>query len=145
MTPAEQLMKTLIEAWGQADVSPAFDAFDENIVWKSASTCENGAFRFGGVYRGKANVIALLSTISMQYFFQRYTAKEIISEGEIVWGLFDIHGSYLPGGQEHVRKSIVLESAFRCRVRDGKVLEAQSFFDTAALLVQQGELRVDAA
>jgi ketosteroid isomerase-like protein len=145
MTPAEQLMKNVIESWGQADVSPAFDAFDENIVWKSASTCENGAFRFGGIYRGKANVIALLSKISTEYFFQQYTTKEIISKGEIVWGLFDVHGSYLQRGQGQVRKAIALESAFRWRVRDGKILEAQSFFDTAALLVQQGELRVDAA
>ena len=133
-------MKTAVEAWGRADLRPALDAFDENIVWKSASTRDGGVLRFGGVYIGKTNVIALLSKLSTRYFFQRYTAKEIISKGEIVWGLFDVYGNYLPAsGHAQAQKPIALEMAFRWQVRDGKILEAQCFFDTAALLIQQGE------
>lgn len=139
-------MKTVLEAWGQADLAPVLDALDENVVWKSASSCEGDAFRFGGVYRGRGDVHALLSRLSTNYFFQRYVTKEIMSKGEIVWGLFEVHGSYLPtGGRERDRKLIHFESAFRWRVQGGKILEAQSFFDTAALLVQQGALHVAAA
>lgn len=146
MPSAEQLMKTVIEAWGEADLAPVLDALDENIVWKSASSYEGSEFVFGGEYRGRENVIALLSRLSTKYFFRRYTAKEIVSKGEIVWGLFDVRGSYLPpGGCTQDRKIIVLESAFRWRIRDGKILEAQSFFDTAALLAQQGALHTRAA
>jgi ketosteroid isomerase-like protein len=142
VNPGELLMKTVVEAWGQADLEPVRAALDENVVWKSASTCKDGVFRFGGVYRGKSNVLALLALLSANYFFQRYTMKEIISRGEIVWGLFDTDGAYIPtGGSDEDRKPIHFETAFRWRIRDGKILEAQSFFDTAALLVQQGNFR----
>jgi ketosteroid isomerase-like protein len=142
MTAEEHLMKTVVEAWGQADGGPAREAIDENIVWKSAASYEGTTFRFGGVYKGKANVIALLAKLSTQYFFQRYDAKEIISKGEIVWGLFDVYGSYRPTGvYTQAHKPINFETAFRWRIRDGKIAEAQTFFDTAALLAQQGELQ----
>lgn len=143
MTPAEQLMKTLVEAWGQADLGPIRDALDENIVWKSASTFNDGVFCVGGERKGKAEVLALLSRVSINYYFQRYVAKEIVSKGEIVWGLFDAYGNYIPsGGSRPARKPIAFETAFRWRVRNGKILESQTFFDTAALLAQQGELPV---
>jgi ketosteroid isomerase-like protein len=143
VTPEEQLMRTVIEAWGEADVGPVREALDENVVWKSASSCDVGTFRFGGIYRGRANVLTLLSTLSTSYFFRRYSAKEIISNGEVVWGLFDVEGTYLPpGARESERKPIHFETAFRWRIRKGKILEAQSFFDTAALLFQQRELPV---
>lgn len=146
MTPAELLMKTVIESWGNADMRPVLDALDENVIWKSASSCEGGVFRFGGTYRGRPNVVALLSMLSTTYFFRRYAAKEIVSKSDVVWGLFDMQGSYLrSGAQESERRQINLEAAFRWRVRDGKILEAQSFFDTAALLMQQHELRANAA
>jgi len=146
MTPEELLMRTVVEAWGNADMRPALDALDENVVWKSASSCEGGVFRFGGTYRGRANVVALLSTLSTRYFFRQYVAKEIISKGEVVWGLFEMQGSYLPvGGHESDRKLIDLETAFRWRIRNSKILEAQSFFDTAALLVQQRVLHANVA
>ena len=138
-------MKTVLEAWGQADLGPAYDAFDENIVWKSASTNEGGVFHFGGIYKGRTQVIALLSQLSTTYYFQRYVAKEIISKSEIVWGLFEAHGTYIPsGGCASSGKPISIETAFRWRIRNGKILEAQSFFDTAALLAQQGQLPIDA-
>ena len=92
------------------------------------------------------NVITLLAKLSTNYFFRRYVAKEIISKGEVVWGLFDVCGSYvLLGNPDREPKPINLESAFRWRIRDGKILEAQSFFDTAALLIQQGTLHTRAA
>ncbi|MBV9904380.1 MAG: nuclear transport factor 2 family protein [Alphaproteobacteria bacterium] len=139
-------MKTVLEAWGQADLGPGREALDENVVWKSAASYDGHQFVFGGEYRGKAAVLAFLSRLSTRYFFQHYAAKELISKGEIVWGLFDALGTYLPpGGSALDRRPIEFEAACRWRVRDGKILEAQSFFDTAALLMQQGTLRQDAA
>jgi ketosteroid isomerase-like protein len=143
MTPSEHLMKTVLEAWGQADLGPAYEAFDENIVWKSASTNEDGVFRFGGIYKGRTQVIALLSQLSTRYYFQRCVTKEIISNGEIHWGLFEAHGTYIPPGDSaSAGKPINVETAFRWRIRNGKILEVQSFFDTAALLAQQGQLHI---
>ena len=134
----EQLMKTVIEAWGQADLRPLFDALDENIVWKSASTARIGALRFGGEYRGRVSVVELLSSLSTTFYFARYTAKEIISKGEVVWGLFDAVGTYIPvGSTDRTRNPLTFETAIRWRIRNGKILEAQNFYDTAAMLAQQ--------
>ena len=146
MSAAEKLMKTVIEAWGEADFGPIRDALDENVVWKSGSSGGDTGLVFGGEYKGRDNVVALLSRLSTTYYFRRYLAREIISSGEIVWGLFDVTGSYRPpGGRDSDRRPIKFESAFRWRIRDGKILEAQTFFDTAALLVQQGAVHVRAA
>jgi ketosteroid isomerase-like protein len=139
-------MKTVLEAWGEADLGPARAAFADDIVWRSASSGGEDAFCFGGIYRGREAVLGHLYTLSTRYYFRRYTAKEIISQGEIVWGVFDVRGNYFPRpGSEQDRKPIAFENAFRWRVRDGKILESQSFFDTASLLVQQGALLTQAA
>ena len=140
MTAEEQFMKTVVEAWGHADMRPVFDALDENVVWKSASTVDDGRFRFGGEHRGRDNVLALLSKISTAYFFSEYETKEIVSKGEIVWGLFRAKGNYAPVTGEQPPMRLELDTAMRWRVRNGKIIEAQTFFDTAALLAQQGQL-----
>jgi ketosteroid isomerase-like protein len=141
MTAPETLVKNVVQAWGEANLAPAREVLDENIVWKSAATRDDGTLSFGGVYRGKASVIALLATLSTRYFFQRYVTKEIISKGQVVWGLFEVHGHYIPpGGRLADRKPINFETAVRCKVRGDKIVEVQSFFDTASLLWQQGEV-----
>ncbi|HEX4160466.1 MAG TPA: nuclear transport factor 2 family protein [Rhizomicrobium sp.] len=140
MTPEEQFMKTLVEAWGHADMRPVFDALDDDIVWKSGSTVDDGRFRFGGEYRGRDSVLALLSKISTAYFFSEYETKEVVSKGEIVWGLFLVKGNYAPIASGKAPQRFAFDTAMRWRVRNGKVIEAQTFFDTAALLAQQGQL-----
>ena len=140
MTP-EQLMKTAIESWGQGDLDPLRAALHDDIVWISASTEWDDRLRSGGVHRGRASVIALLSKVATVYIPSGCTAKEIVSQGEIVWGLFGIRGRYLGGGEE-AAKTITTELAIRWRVRGGKVLEHQAFFDTAGALAQQGHNQV---
>lgn len=137
MTQEERLMKDVVEAWGRADIGPIFAALDDNVVWKSASTGGEGRFRFGGEYRGRQSVVALLSKISTAYFFSRYETKEVVSKGDVVWGLFVSHGTYSPVGERKPAVPFVLEQAMRWRIRDGKIVEAQTFFDTAGLLAQQ--------
>lgn len=140
MNSAEELMRNVLESWGKADVRPFLDALDENIVWRSADT--TGAAtgrRFGGRYDGRAGILEHLSQLSTTYFFESCEAKEIISRGEIVWGLFVVRGSYAPNGPKGVRKPFAFDTAYRFRVRDGKILEGQAFYDTAALVSLQCE------
>ena len=134
---SEQLMKNAIEAWGRGDLGPLRAAIDDDIVWISASTEWDDRLRSGGVHRGRASVIALLSKVATAFIPSACTAKEIVSSGEIVWGVFGISGRNL-GGREDADKTIASELAIRWRVRDGKVLEHQAFFDTAGALAQLG-------
>ena len=139
VTPQELLIKRVVEAWGQADIGPIRDALHDEVIWKSASTMKSRRFRFGGTYMGRAEVISHLSKLSTAYFFSGYDAKEIVSRGEIVWALFNVRGIYRQPGSA-VPKKIDFETAFRFCVRDQKIIEGQVFFDTLALLAQQGEL-----
>ena len=134
-------MKTVAEAWGRADMRPLQAVLDDNVVWKSASTGSGGRFQFGGLYQGRANVLALLATLSKVYFFDEYATKEIVSRDDVVWGQFDVRGTYKPqGAPDEARKPFQFETAMRWRIRDGKIVEGQTYFDTLGLLVQQGEL-----
>ena len=139
MTPEEDLMKTVIEAWGQADVRPVFSALDDNVTWISAAARWDERLRSGGIHRGRGNVIALLSKISTAFFNHACTTKEIVSRGEIVWGLFQVASIYAaPSDGYVVRRPVNLEMALRWRIRSGRIIDAQTFFDTAGLLRQLG-------
>jgi ketosteroid isomerase-like protein len=139
MTPEEQLMKTCMEAWGQADNAPVAGALHDDVVWISANERWDARIRSGGIYKGRAFAIEQLSKLSTAYFNTRCVAKEIVSRGEVVWGIFQVTSTYTPvGSLKIVRRPVNWEMAMRWRVRNGKILEAQAFFDTAGLLLQQG-------
>ena len=131
-------MKNCVEAWGQGDLAPVRKALHDDVVWISAATKWDDRLRSGGVHRGKAHVLLLLAKIATGYLNTACRAKEIVSSGDVVWGVFDFKAEYIRNG--HKAKTVTIEMAFRWRVRDGKVLEVQTFFDTAGLLAQQGQL-----
>jgi ketosteroid isomerase-like protein len=138
MSP-EEIVRAVVAAFAKADLKPLFDALHDDVLWQSASRPPKSPFIFGGEYRGRTGVIELVSKISTAYYFQRFAPKEIVTSGEIVWGIFDVEGSYLPPGLgSAAHRPLRFEIALRFRVRDAKILEVNSFFDTASLLVQQG-------
>ena len=141
VTPSEELMKDCIEAWGEGNIAPVRKVLDDDVVWISAATKWDDRLRSGGVHRGRAHVLLLLAKIATGYLNTACRAKEIVSSGDIVWGVFDFKAEYTGNGQK-AAKTVTTEMAFRWRVRDGKVLEAQTFFDTAGLLAQQGQAKV---
>jgi ketosteroid isomerase-like protein len=125
-------MKGIVEAFGKSDLRPLFDALDENVVWKSASRA-GGPFRFSGNFANRAGVVELISKLSSAYFFKRLEARDIVADGDIVWGLFDaelVRAADASGAHREIR----LEMAIRWRLKNGKIVEHQGFFDTAALL-----------
>jgi ketosteroid isomerase-like protein len=133
-------MRKVAAAFERADLQPLFDAIDEKIVWKAATTCP-GLFRFSGEYQGAVGVTDVISNISKAYSFRRYEPKEFVSNDDVVWGLFEIEADYHPPGDPPPPSRLVkFECAVRWRVRNDKIVEHQSFFDTASLLLQQGEL-----
>jgi ketosteroid isomerase-like protein len=134
-----KLMRSVTAGFAKSDLQPLLNALHDDIVWKTASRQE-GVFRFGGEYKGRAGVVDVLSKISMDYTFRRLAPKEILASGDIVWGIFDAALSFDPKGQSVPSNSVDLEMAIRWRLKDGKIIEHQAFFDTAALLIQQGRL-----
>jgi ketosteroid isomerase-like protein len=136
----EALMRKIVAAFADADLRPLFDSVDDNTVWNSGSLFE-GIFRFGGRYQKRIGVFDVTLEITVVYFFRRFEPIEIVSNGEVVWGLFQVEADYVPLGQpQEAGKPVNLVLAIRWVVRNGKILEHQSFFDTAGLLAQQDEL-----
>jgi ketosteroid isomerase-like protein len=138
MTP-DELMRTVTKGIASNDIRPLLAAIDDNTVWKSAAGAAS-PFRFHGEYRSRAGVTDVTSNIFTTYTFLKFDAREIISAGEVAWGLFDVEGLYHPAKDRGVAgKPIRYECALRLHVRNGKILEWQAFFDTLSLLHQQGE------
>ena len=132
MTP-EALMRKVATNFERGDLQPLLDAIDENTVWKAGPLQSNGPLRFGGEYKKRPGILEITSLLATLYVFQRFEPREIITSGEVVWGLFDIEGEYRP-----TSKSVKLVAAVRWQVRNDMILEHQGFFDTISLLKQQG-------
>ena len=134
-----ELMRSVTAGFEKSNWQPLLDAMHDDIVWKTASKQE-GVFRFGGQYKGRAGILNVLSQIAMDYTFQHLTPKGIVESGDVVWGLFDAALAIDPKGQSVPSNTLNLDVAIRWRLKDGKIIEHQAFFDTAALLMQQGRL-----
>jgi len=132
-------MRKVVAGFAKSDLRPLLDAMHDEIVWKTANRHE-GLFRFDGHYKGRAAVMDVLARLSLDYTFRRFVEKEVLAKGDVVWGLFDVSMSFDPKGQGQVAKDIELEMAIRWRIKDGKIIEHQAFFDTASLLIQQGAM-----
>jgi ketosteroid isomerase-like protein len=134
----EELMRKIVAAFAQSDLNPLLNALHDDVVWKSASKQE-GLFSFQGEYRNRAGVIEVLSNISKDYTFHSMTVTEIVAVGDVVWGHFDVGLRYDAKGSATRPRMINLDMAIRWRLKDGKIVEHQAFFDTAYLMMQQAE------
>ena len=133
------LMCRVVAGFEKSDMGPLFAAMHDEIVWKSANRHE-GLFRFNGEYKTRPSVIEVLTDLFLYYRFHRFEPREIVAIGDVVWGHFDVVVSYEPKGSGIVSKRLDLEIAIRWRLKDGKIIEHQSFFDTASLFIQQVQL-----
>lgn len=127
MTPVE-LVQRVTEAFESSDFGPLLEHLDENVVWKAAQQRSPSALRSTGIYRGRSGVLQVTSEILMTVTFAQLRPTEIVSEGEIVWGLFDTVVMPRTGSAR-----IVYETAIRFRIRNQRFIEISSYFDTAGL------------
>lgn len=134
----ETLMRKVVAAFARSDLQPLWDALHDDVVWKSPSKQE-GLFSFHGEYRNRSGVNQLLSFLSKDYTFRRMEPKEILSLGDVVWGYFDAELCYDAKGTGAPPRTVQLDMAIRWRLKDGKIIEHQAFFDTAYLMAQQSK------
>jgi ketosteroid isomerase-like protein len=133
---SEDLMRKVTAAFAQSDMQPLLNALHDDVVWKSASRLP-GPLSFQGDYRKRAGVLELLATIAHDYTFHHITPKEIVGAADTVWGLFDVALCFDPKGKHRTTKPVQMEMAFHWWLKDGKIIEHQSFFDTAYLAARQ--------
>jgi len=132
------LMLSVIAAFQVGNLEPLFAALSPDVVWKATAPRE--FLRFGGTHRGIAGMREYTALLFSRYSFTRFTPKTLTAKGDQVWGVFEAEALHQPS-----RKYVQSDISIRWTVKDGKITEHQGFFDTAGVLMQQGDLVVDAA
>jgi ketosteroid isomerase-like protein len=134
----KNLMLTVTAGFKAGKLEPLFAAIHADVVWKVMAPREY--FRFGGVYHGVAGVKEYTALLFCDYHFARLKPLTVTAKGDEVWGLFDAEALHRPSGR-YVRSNISLYWL----MQEGRIAEQHCFFDTAGVLMQQGELAVEAA
>jgi ketosteroid isomerase-like protein len=127
------LMLSVMAAFKEGDLEPLFAALSPDVVWKSNAPKE--FFRFGGIHRGMAGMKEYTAQLAMQYHFLKLDPRSVTAKGDQVWGIFEAEAQHRPSGR-HVRSDL----SIRWTITDGRITAHQGFFDTASVLMQQGEL-----
>ena len=133
----KKLMLSVMAALKDGHLEPLFAALHPAIVWKATAPKE--FFRFGGTHRGMAGMKEYTALLFSRYSFTRLSPKSLTANGDQVWGLFEMQARHIPTG-----RIVETDVSIRWTVKAGKVIEHQGFFDTAGVLMQQGELTVAA-
>lgn len=133
MTP-ELLMRSVAQALERGDRRPLFDALDGEVVW-TTGVKQKGFFPFGGTYKGARGVEDMLADFSKRFRYRRITPREVTSNGDSVWGIFDVELESTETSSVQGSPAVIsTEMAIRWRLRNNKIVEHQAFFDTATLL-----------
>jgi ketosteroid isomerase-like protein len=129
----KQVLRRVLKAYEGGDYEPIFAALDEDVVWSSNSLANH--YRFGGTRRGRAGVVEALSMIAADYEISRYDVIEMIGEGDVIWAT-----SELSLFDRKTRRALTFPLINRWQFRGGKIVSCSEFFDTAAVLQQQGRI-----
>jgi ketosteroid isomerase-like protein len=129
----KNLMLSVIRDFGEGKVEPLFAAASPNVIWKS--NAPDAFFRFGGTRVGLAEMKAHIALVFAQYHFVRFEPKVILTQGEMVLGQFEVEAFH-----QRSRKTVKTDISLRWTVRNGEIVEHHGFFDTASVLMQQGDV-----
>ena len=132
------LMLAVLAALKEGNLEPLFAALSPDVVWKA--TAPQQFFRFGGVYRGIAGVREYSALLFSRYHATKLAPRAVTAQGDRVWGLYEAEALHQPTG-----RYVQFDIFFGWTVKDGHIVEHQCLFDTASVLIQQGELVVEAA
>ena len=132
------LMLAVIAALKEGNLEPLFAALAPDVVWKA--TAPQAFFRFGGTHRGVSGVREYSALLFSRYHATRLEPKAVTAQGDRVWGLYEAEALHQPSG-----RYVKFDIFFGWTVKAGKIVEHQCLFDTASVLIQQGELAEKAA
>jgi len=134
----KDLMLTVMAGLKSGQLETLFASIRADVVWKVMAPRE--FFRFGGSYQGMAGVKEYTALLFADYHLARLTPRTVTAKGEEVWGVFDAEALHRSSGR-YAR----FDMSLHWRMKDGKIAEQQCFFDTASVLIQQGDLATEAA
>ncbi|MDB5740936.1 MAG: limonene,2-epoxide hydrolase [Alphaproteobacteria bacterium] len=133
----KKLMLSVVAGLKDGNLDPLFAALHPDIVW--TATAPKAFFRFGGTHRGIAGMKEYTALLFSRYSFIAFEPRSVVTSGDQVWGLFAFEARHIPTG-----RIVATDISMRWTVKAGKIIAHQGFFDTAGVLMQQGELTVAA-
>jgi ketosteroid isomerase-like protein len=132
------LMLAVMAGLKSGKLESLFAAIRTDVAWKIMAP--RAFFRFGGAYHGVAGVKEYTALLFSDYHLARLNPRTVTAKGDEVWGLFDAEALHRPSG-----RYVQFDISLYWRMKDGQIAEQQCFFDTASILIQQGNLAVEAA
>jgi len=135
MSAAENkaLVQRVLSAYGQSDLNPLLEVIDPGVVWVSQSPPAH--YAFGGKHVGRAGVLAAMSKLAMEYQLHAYNVIELVGEGEVVWMTAQVEFTH-----RRSRQQLTFPIVSRWQIRNGRVLSLTEYYDSASLLLQEGQL-----
>ena len=130
-------MLSVYSALKDGNLEPLFAAISPDVVWKATAPKE--FFRFAGTHYGLLGLKEYTALLFSRYQFTGFKPKTVTAQGDQVWGLFEAEALHQPSG-----RYVQFDLSVHWTVNNGKIIEHQCFFDTASVLMQQGELAVEA-
>lgn len=127
------LMLSVLSAFKRGILEPLFEAVSPDVVWTATAPPE--FFRFGGVYKGVPGIKEYIALLLSRYHFMRFEPKLVTAHQDEVWGLFDVEALYQP-----TSRNVRFDLFIRWTMKNGKIIAHQCLFDTAGVLMQQGDL-----
>ncbi len=127
------LMLAVFAALKDGDLEPLFAALSPDVVWKA--TAPPQFFRFGGIHRGVAGVHEYSALLFSRYHVMRWRPEPSPPRANRSGACSRRKPCTSPSGR-YVQFDIFIGWT----VKGGKIAEHQCLFDTASVLIQQGEL-----
>lgn len=125
------LIRGVVRAYAQGDMTPLLAAASEGVVW--SSNAPKASFRFGGRFSGHLGMKEAVSLIASDFDLLRYEAREMIGDGDVVWLSNDLDVL-----ERKTRSRIQFELVNRWQFQDGKLVAYSEYFDSAGVLFKLG-------
>lgn len=127
------LVQRVLAAYAQSDLEPLLQVIDPNVIWISQGPVQH--YAFGGMHSGRAGVLAAMSKLAMAYQLHSYNVVELVGEGDVVWMTAQVDFTH-----RRSKQRLAFPIVSRWQVRDGRVLSVTEYYDSASLLLQEGQL-----
>ena len=137
-TANKDLMLAVMAGFKSGKLETLFAAISADVSWKVMAP--RAFFRFGGTYQGVAGVKEYTALLFSDYHLVRLNPHTVTAKGDEVWGMFDAEALHRSSG-----RYAQFELSLHWRMKDGQIAEQLCFFDTASVLIQQGDLTIEAA
>lgn len=119
------LLSRCYDAYADRDPQPLVSLFDDKASYNAVARCTE--FSFAGPCHGRSAVLDNIARIHADYDLEKYTITRMIAQDDLVAVHADVGFRYKSTGN-----LVAIDKVDLFRMRDGKIIEFNEFFDTAS-------------